>query len=154
MEFTLDNILLNCHAKEKKELLSIIADHAERIGVSTDSRALFTDFIAREEEGMTGLQDGFAIPHAKSSAVNQVTVFYVRNESVLFDWETFDEQGVKHIFALLVPIAEQGTKHIEMLSKLATALMEDHFKQKVSNSMNEQELADVIEQAMNGVEVE
>lgn len=153
MKFTEQNILLNCQATNKLELLTLISKHAKEMGIVDSQEALLNDFLHREDEGTTGLQDGFAIPHAKSDSVKEATVIYTRNATELKDWETFDDQPVMQTFALLVPKEEQGTKHIEMLSKLAMALMEDEFKEQVTKLTNKIQLANVIDNEMNGVEV-
>lgn len=153
MKFTESNVLLDCNMDTKIEMLKYIANHAVTIGVTNDKEQLLQDFLLRESEGTTGFQDGFAIPHAKSESISQATVIYARNNSGLKDWETLDDVDVSQIFALLVPKNEQGTKHIEMLSKLATALMEDDFKQQVTKLVDKKELAKIIDNEMNGVEV-
>lgn len=153
MKFTEQNILLNCQATNKLELLTLISKHAKEMDIVDSQEALLNDFLHREYEGTTGLQDGFAIPHAKSDSVKEATVIYARNAIELKDWETFDDQPVMQVFALLVPKEEQGTKHIEMLSKLAMALMEDEFKEQVTKLTDKTQLANVIDNEMNGVEV-
>jgi len=151
MRFTEENILLDCQANNKLALLTFISKHAKEMGIVDNEEALLNDFLHREDEGTTGLQDGFAIPHAKSDSVKEATVIYVRNNTALTDWETFDDQPIMQAFALLVPKKEQGTKHIEMLSKLAVALMEDEFKQHVTQVTDKKELAHIIDIEMNGV---
>lgn len=150
MKFSEKNILLNCEVKNKIEILKLLSNYAKSIDITDDSQQLFFDFMEREKEGMTGFQNTFAIPHAKSLAIKKPTVIYARNNTIINDWETFDNVGVKHIFALLVPKNEQGTVHIEMLSKLATALMEEEFIEKLIKSDNEKEIAMIIENGMNG----
>ena len=79
---------------------------------------------------MTGLMDGFAIPHAKTSVVNRPSMFYVRTKHPL-EWETLDGEGVSSLFALVSPDGDKGDSHLKMLSALATCLLEDDFKETV-----------------------
>lgn len=136
-------IFLNEDYKSKQELLSFIAAKAEELNICDTKEGLLEDLLAREAEFSTGLQDGFAIPHARSSHVKKVSVFFIRNKSVL-DWETSDDSEVHYLFALLVPKENEGNIHLQMISKLATCLLEDDFKDKIKSTSDKSELKDYI----------
>lgn len=136
-------IFLNEDYKSKQELLSFIAAKAEELNICDTKEGLLEDLLAREAEFSTGLQDGFAIPHARSSHVKRVSVFFIRNKSVL-DWETLDDSEVHYLFALLVPKENEGNIHLQMISKLATCLLEDDFKDKIKSTSDKSELKDYI----------
>ena len=136
-------IFLNEDYKSKQELLSFIAAKAEELNICDTKEGLLEDLIAREAEFSTGLQDGFAIPHARSSHVKKVSVFFIRNKSVL-DWETLDDSEVHYLFALLVPKENEGNIHLQMISKLATCLLEEDFKDKIKSTSDKSELKDYI----------
>ena len=136
-------IFLNEDYKSKQELLSFIAAKAEELNICDTKEGLLEDLLAREAEFSTGLQDGFAIPHARSSHVKKVSVFFTRNKSVL-DWETLDDSEVHYLFALLVPKENEGNIHLQMISKLATCLLEDDFKDKIKSTSDKSELKDYI----------
>ena len=136
-------IFLNEDYKSKQELLSFIAAKAEELNICDTKEGLLKDLLAREAEFSTGLQDGFAIPHARRSHVKKVSVFFIRNKAVL-DWETLDDSDVHYLFALLVPKENEGNIHLQMISKLATSLLEDDFKDKVKSTSDKSELKDYI----------
>ena len=136
-------IFLNEDYKSKLELLSFIASKAEELNICDTKEGLLEDLLAREAEFSTGLQDGFAIPHARSSHVKKVSVFFIRNKSVL-DWETLDDSEVHYLFALLVPKENEGNIHLQMISKLATCLLEEDFKDKIKSTSDKSELKDYI----------
>ena len=136
-------IFLNEDYKSKQELLSFIAAKAEELNICDTKEGLLEDLLAREAEFSTGLQDGFAIPHARSSHVKKVSVFFIRNKSVL-DWETLDDSKVHYLFALLVPKENEGNIHLQMISKLATCLLEEDFKDKIKSTSDKSELKDYI----------
>ena len=136
-------IFLNEDYKSKQELLSFIAAKAEELNICDTKEGLLEDLLAREAEFSTGLQDGFAIPHARSSHVKRVSVFGIRNRSDL-DWETLDDSEVHYLFALLVPKVNEGNIHLQMISKLATCLLEDDFKDKIKSTSDKSELKDYI----------
>lgn len=149
MSLSKENIILHCDVSKKVDLLKIISQHAVKIGIADSLEDILASFLKREEEGSTGLDNQFAIPHAKSEHIKKATVLYLRNKKTIEDWETFDELGVKHIFALLVPKKEEGTTHLIMLSKLAVALMEDDFKKGIEELDDEEQLFALINAAMS-----
>lgn len=106
-------------------------------------------FNEREEEYSTGLQEGFAIPHAKADTVLTPTVLFIRLKHEI-EWETFDDSAVKNVFALMVPKEDEGTVHLEMLSRLATALLEAEFIQQVQQSEDKTQLVELIKKEMIG----
>ena len=152
MIFTADNIFLDLEIDTKEALFSLLANAALEAGYVSNQEQTVQAFIAREAEFSTGLQDGFAIPHAKDDSVVKATVFFAKvNQSI--EWETFDDNGVQYVFALFVPKAEGGTTHLQMLSQLATALMEDEFKEQIKKATNKKELVAIINHEMIGAEL-
>ena len=107
-------IFLDENYKSKQDVLEFIAKKAKEYGICKDENGLLADLLKREQEFSTGLQDGFAIPHARSSYVEKVSVFFIRNVSKL-DWETLDDSEVHNLFALLVP--EKNEEIIQFAKK-------------------------------------
>ena len=95
-------IFFDIDAKNKEEALDFISSKAFEYGITDDKEGLLGDFLKREEEYSTGLQDEFAIPHAKSTHAKEVAIFFVKCKNEL-DWETLDDSKVKYLFALIVP---------------------------------------------------
>ncbi|SDQ28383.1 PTS system IIA component, Fru family [Streptococcus equinus] len=149
MKFDKENILLNVNVKDKKELFAYIASYAKKKQIIDDQQRLIKAFINRESEVSTGLQKSFAIPHAKSNCIMEPTVLYLKLLHPI-EWETFDNEPVQNIFALLVPIKYEGTLHLEMISRIATSLLDDEFIMVVKNSSNIDELEKTIVSAMKG----
>lgn len=136
-------IFFDIDAKNKEEALDFISSKAFEYGITDDKDGLLGDFLKREEEYSTGLQDEFAIPHAKSIHAKEVAIFFVKCKNEL-DWETLDDSKVKYLFALIVPMENAGNEHLLMISKLATSLLEDEFKDKVKSSTDKAELKEYI----------
>lgn len=149
MKFDNNNILLNIDVKDKDDLFAYIAKYAKEKGVIDDEQTLIAAFINREKEVSTGLQDSFAIPHAKSDCIKEPTVLYLKLLHPI-DWETFDDNPVQNVFALLVPIGYEGTLHLEMISRIATSLLEEKFIKTVKKSSNVNKLKSVITEVMKG----
>ncbi|WP_072369920.1 PTS sugar transporter subunit IIA [Thermophilibacter mediterraneus] len=137
------NVFVNQSKNSREDLLSLIAEKAVELGVATNAEMLYDDFVAREELGETGMTDGFAVPHAKSSAVTEASVIVVKNDHPV-SWPSFDDKPVDIAIALLVPSGEAGTTHIKLLSKTAVLLMKDDFKNLLRGSDDPQAIADAI----------
>ena len=136
-------IFFDIDAKNKEEALDFVSSKAFEYGITDDKDGLLGDFLKREEEYSTGLQDEFAIPHAQSTHAKEVAIFFVKCKNEL-DWETLDDSKVKYLFALIVPMENAGNEHLLMISKLATSLLEDEFKEKVKSSTDKAELKEYI----------
>lgn len=143
MKFDADSVLTEVESQDKLALLKYISEYATKIGIATDATKLNESFQAREQEFSTGLEDGFAIPHAKTSVVKEVGIIYVRLKNAI-EWETYDDQPVSDVFALMVPPENAGTSHLKMLAKLSTALLEDTFKDKLRSLTEPKEIAEYI----------
>ncbi|AYW46581.1 PTS sugar transporter subunit IIA [Tetragenococcus koreensis] len=152
MKFDEENILLDLSVTSKTELFKVIADYAQSLNYIENTEKVSEAFLDREKEFSTGLQDGFAIPHAKSEFVLSPTVFFIRLKKPL-SWETFDGTDVKHLFALLAAKKNAGTVYLKMLSNLSQALLEEEFIHKIKGSVSKEELVVLINKEMIGEEI-
>ena len=145
---TEDLIEFSCDVHDKDELFDVIGKMAERHGTVKSADALKRALLDREAEATTGLMDGFAIPHAKSDAVLEPAIVYVRCANPL-GWETMDDSPVTDVFALLVPSRNAGDLHLQMLSKLAVCLLDDDFKKRVHTSSDKAAFIEMVEDALD-----
>lgn len=134
---------LDVDKKSKEDILDYISNIALINEVTDNKSALYQDFMNREKEFPTGLQDGFAIPHARTDNVKKIAIMFIRNKTGI-EWGTLDDQKVNYMFALLVPEKYEGNVHLKMISRLATCLLEDDFKEKIKLSSNKAELKEYI----------
>ena len=74
---------------------------------------------------------------------------YLRTKQGI-EWGTLDDKKVNYMFALLVPANYEGNIHLQMISTLATCLLEDDFKEKVKSSCDRAELKKYIQEKMEG----
>jgi len=113
---------INLHLKGRtkdevlREMVQILCD----IGNVDDFDAFLADVYLREEEGMTGIGDGIAIPHGKSDSVLKTSVVVGRVDEEV-EWTSIDGKPVKIIIMLAIKSYDK-TAHIKLLSKIATSL--------------------------------
>ncbi|MFX3616563.1 MAG: fructose-specific PTS transporter subunit EIIC [Sporolactobacillus sp.] len=142
---SMSNVYLeNDQIKTKEELFQFIADKAQEKGYVTDRAALIDAFNNREAQSSTGMESGFAIPHAQSAAINQSAMFVIKLPNEITDWKTLDGQGISIAIAYLIP--EKGsTAHMHYLSDMAQKLM----NQSVVHALHQARTKGDIYQALN-----
>ena len=137
------HVFLDNPASSIDEVQRFLAEQAVAAGAATDVEIVYEAFKAREAEGTTGMMDGFAIPHAKSADIREACVFVVRLAQGI-EWHSMDNQPVTCAISLLMPAAEKGTAHLELLSKVAVLLMDDAIRAKLKAAATPEELATVL----------
>lgn len=138
-----ENIFLNIDLSSKDKVLEFISKKAYELNISSDFDKLLYDLKEREKEFSTGIQDGFAIPHAKSETVVFPNIFFIKTINSI-KWETLDDSDVNCIFAILVPKENENNIHLQMIAKLSVCLLEDEFKNKIRLLDNINELKEYI----------
>ena len=139
-----ENVFVAENFESRDDALSFVSNQAVKAGISDDADAVMNAFLAREEEGTTGMMEGFAIPHAKSDAIKEAAVIVVKDDSGITGWDTMDKAPVNVAIALLIPGAQVGTTHLKILSKVAEALMDETFRSTVKGSKDANEIANTI----------
>lgn len=139
-----ENVFVAEDFASRDEALSFVSNQAVKAGLASDADAVMNAFLAREAEGTTGMMEGFAIPHAKSDAINEAAVIVVKDESGVTGWDTMDGAPVNVAIALLIPGAQAGTTHLKILSKVAEALMDEDFRATVKGSTDAAQIAKTI----------
>ena len=142
------NVFCGQKVDDRDDALKFISDNAVAAGIADDADALLAAFLKREAEGTTGMVDGFAIPHAKTDAVKQASVMVLKAPDGVPGWDTMDEAPVTCAIALLVPEAEAGTSHLQILSKVAMALTDDDFRAACKDAIDPAAVADLINQRL------
>ena len=96
-----------------RELVELLRD-AEGI---LDFEEVLRAVVSREEKGSTGLENGVAVPHAKTEAVDRLILAVgVSPDGV--DFGALDGEP-SHLFFLLLAPSDQSAPHIEALAEIA-----------------------------------
>ena len=120
------SILLNASPTNKADDIYTLGDLMDKGGNLSDKAEYLEAVFAREESGSTGLGDGIATPHAKSAGVKEagLAAMVVPNG---VDFEALDGQPSRLFFMIAAPEGAADT-HVEVLSKLATMVIDPDFK--------------------------
>ena len=120
------SILLNASPTNKADAIYTLGDLMDKGGNLSDKAEYLKAVFAREESGSTGLGDGIATPHAKSAGVKEagLSAMVVPNG---VDFDALDGQPSRLFFMIAAPEGAADT-HVEVLSKLATMVIDPDFK--------------------------
>lgn len=138
-------IILDSECRTKIEVIEKLIDLLNASGVLKDKDEFFKVVMEREKKSPTGLEDGLAIPHGKSTVVKNSKISAIRLKNKITDWESVDENNeVELVFLIAIPDSEKGTTHIEVLSNLTTLFMKDGFLDELKNAKTKKEFLDII----------
>ena len=120
------SILLNASPTNKADAIYTLGDLMDKGGNLSNKAEYLEAVFAREESDSTGLGDGIATPHAKSAGVKEagLAAMVVPNG---VDFEALDGQPSRLFFMIAAPEGAADT-HVEVLSKLATMVIDPDFK--------------------------
>ncbi|WP_298607476.1 fructose-specific PTS transporter subunit EIIC [uncultured Veillonella sp.] len=120
------SILLNASPTNKANAIYTLGDLMDKGGNLSDKAEYLKAVFAREESGSTGLGDGIATPHAKSAGVKEASLAAMVVPNGV-DFEALDGQPSRLFFMIAAPEGAADT-HVEVLSKLATMVIDPDFK--------------------------
>lgn len=142
---SVENMKVDVEGSTQEDVFKQLAETALQNGYIKSSEAIVNGFKKREAEGSTGMVDGFAIPHVQSDQVNEPAVMvFTLQEGV--EWQSLDGGLVTIVVALLIPTGEEGTTHLQLLSKVARMLMKDDIKDQLKSSKTTGDIYDCLVQ--------
>lgn len=120
-----DLMILDLKASTKMEAIDEMIARLKEKNIISDE-VVFKDLILkREEKSSTGLGEGIAMPHAKTSVVNTPSVLFARSNKGV-DYDALDNEPV-YIFFMIAASEGAHDLHIETLAKLSKMLLNDDF---------------------------
>ncbi len=127
-------IALGKKPKDKEAAIDQMVELAAKSGHIKDKGKLKQAILEREKLSSTGIGEGIAIPHGKSSAVKRAALAaMVVPEGV--DFESADGKKAHLLFLIAVP--ENGANlHLEVLERLAAMLMDADLRTKLMEAEN------------------
>lgn len=138
-----ESIQLNVAPVSKAEAINKLADLMDASGKLSDKEQYIKDVLKREASGTTGLGDGIATPHAKSAGVRTAGLSAMTVPQGM-DFEAMDGLPSRLFFMIAAPDGSNDT-HLELLSKLATMLMDPDFVNALVGAKNVDEFLSLID---------
>jgi len=123
-----EQVVIVPRANDKEQLLR---DLAQRAGAALkmDVATILEPLLARENLGSTGLGQGFALPHARVSGLDQFFCLFAKlAKPVAF--EAIDDKPVDLVFLLLIP-GNCGSDHLTALAAISRNLRDKTFMENL-----------------------
>lgn len=137
-----ERINLNLQSRDKKSVIREIAKLHDNTGILTDYEGYIGALNAREEQSSTALEEGIAIPHAKTEYVKQPALAMGRSTEGI-DYESMDGEP-SHLFFMIAAPAGADNTHIETLARLTQLLLDDDFRISLEKAETPDEVLDII----------
>ncbi|WP_422481877.1 PTS sugar transporter subunit IIA [Pleomorphochaeta sp. DL1XJH-081] len=133
-----DLIKIPLHAESKNAVIEELVDVLVEKRNLPNREEILSAVLSREALGSTGLADGIAIPHAKTTAIESVSVVVgITPEPIDFDAQ--DGKGSQFFFLVVAP-EHEASAHIEVLASIARATTSAAFKRLLGASQSAEEV--------------
>lgn len=139
---TRETILLSMSAASKQDAVNELVGVLERAGKITDRNVFEEAILKREQQSTTGVGDGIAIPHAKTSVVKDAAIVFGRSEAGI-DYESLDGQPAHLFFMIAAPEGANNT-HLEALARLSSILMNAAAREKLLGAKTANDVIGII----------
>ena len=137
-----EQVILDLTGADRHEATRALAERLVASGRCTDLDTFLADVTERESKMATGLPGGIGIPHARSAAITEPALVFGRSTDGI-DWGAKD--GPATLVFLIAAPEGGGDAHMQMLPKLARALMKKDFKAALAAATTEAEVVDIVE---------
>jgi len=136
-----EQVVLDLTGTDRHEATATLAARLVATGRCTDLDQFLADVRERESKMATGLPGGIGIPHARSAAITEPSLVFGRSENGI-DWGAKDGPA-RLVFLIAAPEAG-GDAHMQMLPKLARALMRSEFREALLSATTPAEVVAIV----------
>jgi len=128
--------------KNKFQLIEELLDLLHAGGKIVDRELALKDVLAREGYLSTGLENGLAIPHAKTDGVGELVMsFGLKKDGV--DFDSLDNKPAHLIFLVLSPRDTSGP-HIRALAAITKNLKDAEKRKSLLGAQSSEEIKKMI----------
>jgi Kef-type K+ transport system membrane component KefB/mannitol/fructose-specific phosphotransferase system IIA component (Ntr-type) len=123
---------LDLKGAAKDEIIGELVDLLAYRGRLLDRNLVLKDVLEREKTMSTAMQDGIALPHAKSVGVDDLAVAVgIKREGV--DFDSLDGEKSR-LFILVVSPRKSSGPHVQFLAAIGTVLNDAAVREEVINA--------------------
>lgn len=143
-------IKIHGHASSKMDAIEKMVSLMDKQGNVSDKEVYKEAVLERESLSTTGMVDGIAIPHARTSAITHAGIAAMTLPEGV-DYQSMDGQPTTLIFLIAAP--DNGDNvHLQVLSELSTLLMDHDFCEDLKNAGSPEEFLSIIDLAQSSKE--
>jgi fructose PTS system EIIBC or EIIC component len=128
----------------KNDILNAMIELAATSDRVNDKEKMRSAILEREKIMSTGVGSGFAIPHGKTDAVQDIVAAFAITEQPI-DYQSLDDQPVRIVF-LLVGKDNSVGPHIKLLSRISRLMNKEEFRKKLIDAESPSEILQIFKQ--------
>jgi PTS system fructose-specific IIC component len=138
----LARIQIGVLAESKPDIIRELLEGLKREEVIRDVDSALAEFLERESKGSTGIGNGIAIPHVRSTQVSKLE-FYFANSKEGVDFESLDGEPIHLLFMMLAPLSSQGS-HIKARARVSRALNDETVRARLKDATAPEEVRGIL----------
>jgi PTS system nitrogen regulatory IIA component len=135
-------IELNLKERDKKKVLAELVDFIGTSSKIKDKKDILATLIKREKLGSTGIGNGVAIPHARSSKVTDFVLAFGRLPEGI-DFGALDGEKT-YIFFILVSPEDNVGGHLKILAEISRVVKDKFIVDRLKAAVDKKEILKVI----------
>ena len=142
-----ERIKVNLEGKTKEEIIKEMAQLFVKSEVlkPEDLEEFVKEINEREKLTPTGMQDGIAIPHARTPLVKKLSLALgISHEGV--DFESMDGEPSKLIFMIAAP-EETKKEHLDLLAEISKLSYEEELVEELKNASTIEEITNKLKKS-------
>lgn len=136
-------VIFNLNASSKDEVLTEMAHKLSQEGIVANEMSFIETLKEREAISTTGVGDGIAIPHGRSSVVSESVVVFGRSDTGI-DFDSMDGKPA-HLFFMIATPENSGDDHLSILSTLSGLLMKSEVQEAIRTASTYDELVEAFD---------
>lgn len=139
---TEETVTLDVRGETKQEIIGELLDVAAAAGFVTDRDAAYAALMERENKMSTAMQNGIAMPHAKSDAVTKlIGVIGLKKAGV--DFQSIDGQPTRIFVMTMSPLNRAGP-HIQFLAEIGRLLSQAGMTDRILAAASPSDVCDLL----------
>lgn len=140
----LSSSVISCDlpGRNKEEVLDALMDLAMGTGKVHDRGAAMRAILAREEGMSTGIQNGVALPHGKTDAVDElVACVGITREGI--DFDALDGEQCR-IFIMTLSSIHRAGPHVRFYAEVSKLLSDRVKRERILNATTPDEVLEIL----------
>ena len=133
---------LDLQSVTKEDVINELAEMFLSTGIIDDLEGFMGEIKNREALSSTALEEGIAIPHAKTKYVKKPALAFGRSKKGI-DYESLDGEPSTIFFMIAAP-EDANNAHIETLARLTQMLLDTDFRTNILEMGTKEEILDLI----------
>jgi len=139
---SIDLVTTNLQGKNKREVIVNMLTLLGNSGKIKDYDTALKDLLEHEARMSTGMENGIAIPHAKSSAVDElIAAVGITKRKIKF--ECLDRKPAQIFIMTLSPIGPGGP-HVQFLAEIGKLVKDKKMRKAMLSAKSDEQLLKIL----------